>query len=46
MFWLEWTGAALGLLGAFLLATNSRFSRFGWVAFLVSNMCWIAKVSR
>jgi hypothetical protein len=29
----EWTGTVLGLLGAFLLATNSRISRYGWVAF-------------
>ena len=39
---LEWFGAALGLLGAFLLATNSRYSRFGWIAFLATNMCWLA----
>lgn len=40
--YLEWTGAILGLLGAFLLATNTRFSRYGWVAFLVANVAMIA----
>lgn len=39
---LEWTGAALGLLGAALLATNTRWSAYGWLAFLASNGCWIA----
>ncbi|APW48694.1 hypothetical protein RA876_19340 (plasmid) [Rhodoferax antarcticus] len=33
----EWTGTVFGLLGAFLLATNSRVSRYGWLAFLVAN---------
>jgi hypothetical protein len=40
--WAQWTGCALGLLGAFLLATNSRYSRWGWIAFLLSNGAWIA----
>jgi hypothetical protein len=39
---LEWLGAALGLLGAGLLATNTRFSAYGWLAFLASNVCWIS----
>ena len=39
--WLDWGGCALGLLGAFLLATNTRLSRWGWVAFLISNVAWI-----
>jgi hypothetical protein len=34
----EWIGSFLGLLGAFLLATNSRVSRWGWGAFFVSNL--------
>lgn len=34
----EWSGSLLGLLGAFLLALNSRISRWGWAAFLVSNV--------
>ena len=38
----EWTGSLLGLLGAFLLATNTRMSRYGWVAFLAANVAMIA----
>ncbi|HAL39106.1 MAG TPA: hypothetical protein DCP03_13760 [Polaromonas sp.] len=41
MVTLEWTGALLGLLGAFLLATNSRVSRYGWYAFLAANVAMI-----
>lgn len=33
----EWTSCFLGLTGAFLLACNTRFSKFGWVAFLLAN---------
>ena len=38
----EWLGCVLGLLGAFLLATNTRISRLGWVAFLGANIAMIA----
>lgn len=38
----EWAGSILGLVGAFLLATNSRVSRYGWVAFLAANVAMIA----
>jgi hypothetical protein len=38
---LEWTGCTLGLLGAFLLATNTSVSRYGWIAFLVANFAVI-----
>jgi len=38
---LEWTGCTLGLLGAFLLATNTSFSRYGWIAFLLANFAVI-----
>ena len=38
---LEWSGCGLGLLGAFLLATNTRASEFGWVAFLLANFAMI-----
>jgi len=38
----EWGGALLGLLGAFLLATHSRVSRYGWLAFLAANVAMIA----
>ena len=34
---LEWIGAVLGLLGAFLLATHTSISRYGWLAFLGAN---------
>lgn len=34
----EWSASTLGLLGAFLLATNSHASRYGWPAFLVANV--------
>ena len=37
----EWLGAGLGLLGAYLLATHTRVSRWGWVAFLASNVAMI-----
>ncbi len=38
----EWTGAFLGLLGAFLLATHSRVSRYGWLAYLGANVAMSA----
>lgn len=38
----EWAGCILGLAGALLLATNSRVSRYGWVAFLAANIAMIA----
>jgi hypothetical protein len=39
---IEWAGSGMGLLGATLLATNSAYSGFGFVAFLLSNFCWMA----
>lgn len=36
---LEWSGTVLGLIGALLLAMNTRASRWGWVAFLGANIC-------
>ena len=41
MVTLEWTGALLGLLGALLLATHTRVSRYGWYAFLAANVAMI-----
>lgn len=35
---LEWAGSFLGLLGAYLLASHSRVSRYGWLAFLAANI--------
>lgn len=37
----EWSGSILGLLGALLLATHSKVSRYGWVAFLMANVAMI-----
>ncbi len=34
---LEWSGALLGLLGAYLIATHGRWARYGWIAFLGAN---------
>lgn len=34
----EWSGSLIGLAGAALLALNTRISRWGWVAFLASNV--------
>lgn len=38
---LEWSGSLFGLTGALLLATNSRVSRYGWIAFLIANFCML-----
>jgi hypothetical protein len=38
---LEWAGSLSGLAGAFLLATHSRISRYGWLTFLASNIVMI-----
>lgn len=38
---LEWSGALAGLAGALLLAMRVRISRWGWVAFLASNILLI-----
>jgi hypothetical protein len=39
--YLEWIGALSGLLGAFLLATHTSVSRYGWIAFLAANIALI-----
>ncbi len=38
---LEAIGAVAGLLGAFLLATHTNVSRYGWIAFLLANLALI-----
>ena len=43
---IEWMGSILGLVGAGLLATNSPVSGYGFVAFILSNICWIYYGSR
>jgi nicotinamide riboside transporter PnuC len=39
---MEWLGGIVGLTGVALLALHGRFSRWGWVACLVSNAIWIS----
>lgn len=38
----EWVGAGFGVTGAALLALHIPISGFGFVAFLVSNIFWVA----
>ena len=38
---IEWAGTVFGVLGAGLLALNLRYSGWGFVAFLLSSLCWI-----
>ena len=38
---LEWVASVSGLLGAFLLATHSDLSKYGWVAYLIANIAMI-----
>ena len=38
----EWAGCVLGLSGAWLLASNTRVSKYGWIAFLLANFAMIA----
>lgn len=40
--WLQYIGAATGILGALLIALNISVSRFGYVSYLVSNVAWLA----
>lgn len=39
---IEWSGAVMGLLGSVILALNLDISGYGFVAFLISNLCWLA----
>jgi hypothetical protein len=39
---IEWVGCITGLIGAYLLALNNRYSGWGFVLFLLSNVAWIA----
>ena len=38
---IEWIGCATGLCGSALLALNNRYSGWGFVLFLLSNVAWI-----
>jgi hypothetical protein len=33
----EWFGTAMGILGSVLIASKTRYSPFGWIAFLLSS---------
>ncbi|MGA8054067.1 MAG: hypothetical protein WCA12_09450 [Burkholderiales bacterium] len=37
----EWVGSIAGLIGAVLLASNSRASPYGWLAFITANVAMI-----
>lgn len=39
---LQWAGCAMGGLGSALLAVRSKWSGWGFVSYLLSNVCWIA----
>lgn len=39
---LQWAGCATGVVGALLLALNTKHSGWGFVAFLISNGFWTA----
>jgi hypothetical protein len=41
----EWSGALFGLLGSFLLATHSKLSRYGWIAYLAANVAMLVFAS-
>lgn len=38
---LEWVGSLSGLAGAFMLATHTRVSRYGWLAFMSANVAMV-----
>jgi len=37
---LEWSGCALAMSGSLLVALHNRASRWGWIAYLCSNLDW------
>jgi nicotinamide riboside transporter PnuC len=34
----EWIGTTMGILGSVMVASKSRYSPYGWIAFLMSSM--------
>ena len=44
--YLEWAGCALGLIGSILLASNTRYSRYGWFAFFFANIAMVGSTRR
>ena len=43
---IEWSRSATGLLGAAILASNSAITGYGFMAFFISNLFWIAYAVR
>lgn len=40
--YIEWLGAFSGLAGSALLAlNNANYSGYGFIVFLLSNLCWL-----
>ncbi|WP_420993052.1 nicotinamide mononucleotide transporter [Cupriavidus sp. 30B13] len=37
---LEWSGCALAMSGSLLVALHNKASRWGWIAYLCSNLVW------
>jgi hypothetical protein len=37
----QWVGALLGIAGTFLLASHTKFSGYGFVCYLISNIGWV-----
>lgn len=37
----EWIGSLSGLLGSYMLAFNTKISRYGWFSFMVANVSLI-----
>lgn len=37
---LEWAGCVTGVIGALLVALKNTWSKWGFIAYLVSNVCW------
>lgn len=38
---IDWLASVLTIVGALLLAVNCRYSRAGWVCFLLANLLWV-----
>lgn len=38
----EWCGAILGLIGSWMVAMDGDVGKYGFIGFLISNVCWIA----
>ena len=37
----EMVGSIFGLIGALLLASNTKVSKFGWISYLVANVAML-----